>query len=354
MSNKKRVVLGVMMGVVLMLSIIVVSAAIHELFKGGDDSDLEGELLEPADVSISMANSDPVIESWTLGKKDGVNSGWSVSNACQSLSIVTGTPVGAIGVDVVVSDPNGDGDLSGTTADITLTQGLETIFGDDACVVIASTIDGDNEATLRCTFTLNFYNLAGYWDITINDFDDNLGSAFVSQSSVADEDLTYPKFLVNPFAAIEIKDSGDVSYSVGDKTLDFINVEISSVNKEADNNLVVQNCGNEAVDSVTSFIQVRGDNLRGADDISLMLPSTFKFDDVTPACTSGIGLTTSDVNVAGLILNVGASSTDKDIYFCIAGVLPTTLPTQAYSTTAPGGSSNPNTPWQVNICTTSC
>jgi len=61
MSNKKRVVLSIILGIFVISSVIIVSAGILDWFKVGDDSDLEGELPASTDVNVNLANAAPTI-----------------------------------------------------------------------------------------------------------------------------------------------------------------------------------------------------------------------------------------------------------------------------------------------------
>ena len=117
---------------ILIVSIISVSAGIADWFKFGKDTDLEGELPSEADVSITMANTPPTIDSWTEPDDDTGTGGiqaW-IPTACNN---PTATNVkreaGKEVVVVTISDPNGQGDLdSGTVdqVDITVSKGAVT------------------------------------------------------------------------------------------------------------------------------------------------------------------------------------------------------------------------------------
>lgn len=371
---RKRVLAGIMI-FSLLISISLVSAGIKDWFSFGDDSELEGELASQADVSVTLANSIPHIENWTEPDWDYVGSPGAVDAwppvSCGTSTVQNGLNGGnARGIIVTISDANSDSDLDTSAAvDIQIKDdpSVPTVTIDGSCSLAAGTIDGDNFADFDCTFDMEFYHLpASDWVIeVIAATDDNAASADnVNQQSAGG---SYPYFTYGSLYDIDLKDSDDVSYSSGDDTLLFSGVAADTTDKDADNNLDVQNCGNEQLDGTSpygagdSYVTVKGFDLSNPGDTDKMEPDTFSVDETATPCNSGdlldnnvvIGniLKTPVINVA---LTPGASVEDS-MYFCLEDINPSTLrgndpiTVDSYSTANLGG-----TQWQINACESGC
>jgi hypothetical protein len=107
MINKK-VVAGVMILGVVIISISFVSAGFLDFIFGEDDADLEGELPETFEASVSLQNAPPIIVTvYDVIDNDGGAIGNSANPIAESINNVW--------VEFLASDPNGNADLPGGT-----------------------------------------------------------------------------------------------------------------------------------------------------------------------------------------------------------------------------------------------
>jgi hypothetical protein len=346
---------------VLLLSVFFVIAQ--------DESDLA-----PFDAELVLGNSAPHIESWTEPDFDTTTStvinAWTPS-ACALTTVTTNTGNDERGVDVTVSDLNGETDLD-TTATVSLTitkAGQPTRAG--TCLLDATSIGDASplEAIFECTFDMQYYDVEGVadpgdagWIITVSADDDtgaiadNDGQA--SQGIAALPDPNYPFFSYGTLPDVDLTDSDDPTLPLN--TLRWTGLDVSSSNEVADNNMVIQNCGNVVLDAVTSFIQIVGEDMgsnTALPNTDLIRPDSFDIDFDATACVGGQTLADgTPINVAGISLVIGTDASPTvtdDAFFCLTDINnPEELPDHPITVTV--DSYIAVSPWQLNACETGC
>jgi len=382
MNKEKRVVLSIVFGLVVISSVLMVSAGIADWFKFGSDDGGEGELPASTDVSISMSNSAPHIDSWSEPDLDNTLGGiqaWPPTS-CTTTTVATGG--NSVGVDVIVLDSNGDGDLNNVgLVGITVSRGATSHVG--SCTLDASTISGDNSdnfATFNCQFDMDFYDpAAGDWEIEIT-AQDVPGDPADNNNQQSDGGASYPFFAYESSYDIRVKDDDDPDYITaggsGEDTLAWTGIlaedadVLAGIPKGAGTGggyLTVQNCGNEPLDgtapynAVDSYITVKGFDLSNPGNTDKMEPDTFMVDEAVAACTAGQLLDNADPQtnivatpVLDVLVSAGATQ-EGNLYFCLKDINPGALrgndpiTSDGYSTTNPGG-----TVWEVNACESGC
>jgi hypothetical protein len=374
MNSKKGVRVLVTLVIVSILAISLVSAGFWDLFKKDGGEGLEGELevAKPADVSITMANSLPFIESWTEPDWDttvgGINP-WTPT-ACNSPS-ATRVMRDAInnreGAVVTISDANSDSDLD-TTAAVTMTVTKGAVTHTATCTLIAATIDGDNYADFSCYFDMDFYDLEGSdWSILVTATDD-IGDSASNNNVPSDGGASYPFFTYGSLLDIDIDDSDLPSTD----TIKFGGIAADSANVEASNYIITNNCGNRGVSATgINYITVKGLDLANPGSTDFMEPDTFSVDDLSilhnldpnGACNdgayTGAQLLDNDAVVASIVttnvldatLAIGDSITpspERDLYFCLEDINPSTYRGNDPITVDSYSTMNAGVNWEIN------
>jgi len=346
--NSKKVVAGVMVLGVVMISVGLISAGwFSDLFKfGSDDDDLEGELAESLDVSITMANNPPHIESWTEPV------GFFSSGDCD-------LPTTTVPITVTVSDPNGDDDLNTGSVTIKFTKVGESDRPVTPFSCSAGTPDGDalNLLDFTCVIDMYYYDAPGDWEINVY-AEDNAGTPADngggSGSQISDGGVDYPYFTYGNYLAVRLQDSNDpdanTAGGTGQDTLEWAGISATSIDVDGTNNLIVENCGNVEISaSGSSWLSVLGRDLESATDPvvnpDLIEPDSFLVDETVAPCTAGQELNkpASELDINGATLLRGSGAT-RNLYFCIQSINPTggAISADSYTT-----QSTPNN-WELN------
>jgi len=314
MNIKKRVLLGMVFGIMI-LSIVSVSAGWRDWFTFGEEEEgLEGELAESADVTITMANAPPTIQSWTQPTPTTVT-------AC-SVTLITFT--------VTMFDDNGDSDLvggaSGVSVNLTRTGEQDRPAIPAAC--IPGTPNGDKLLVFSCSVNMQFYDQTGDWTITVT-ATDSAGDSATNSPQASDGGVNYPYFPYGSLLAIELADTNDPTVPLD--TLQWTGVTSSTVNDRSDTDMIVTNCGNvDITASGTSWLSIIGRDLISATDpitnTDKIEPNSFLVDENTLPDPCGLGQTinkpAADLNIDGASLLRGAAQT-RNLYFCIGSINPT-------------------------------
>ncbi len=340
MMNKK-VVVGVMIFSIALFSISLISAGwLSDLFTFGEDKGGEGELAESLDVSITMANSAPHIESWI--EPVGFGSGGDCD-----------LPSTTVPITIFVSDENGDSDLDSGTVTVQFSRG-----GQNRPTIPAScspgVSDGDEYLDFTCSVDMQYFDEpSNQWIITVSAAD-NAGTPADNDNQASDGGGSYPYFTYGSSLSIRLKDSNDPDASTaggsGEDTLEWGGITAASLNVDATNNLEVENCGNiEISGSGTSWLSILGRDLESATDPvlnpDLIEPDSFSVDETVTSCTIGQTLSkpAASLNINGATLLRG-SGAKRDLYFCIQSINPTGSPIRADSYKT---QSSPNN-WELN------
>jgi len=363
-----------MFGSVVLIVFLIVFLFASLSFVYADD-ELEGELAasKPADVSITLGNSDPDIVSWTRPDYDSTNGAtfdaWPPT-ACNNPSATTIERIAGVseGLVVTISDANGDNDLDGTAVVTVTVTGSVTV--NPTCTLIGTSIDGDNFADFHCPFDMDFFNeggLSNNWDITITAATDDSGGSASGVPLASDGSANRPYFNYGTLVDLEISDDGDP----GDGSLDTLTwsgIQATSTDVDANEYLIVQNCGNIAIDGSSSFsasdsyITVKGRDLVNSPTTDYMEPDTFFVDQAIGSCTGDTGQQLDnidegdDTNVVAIsVLDVGiptGASSTNNMYFCLndinsntyRGNDPITIATYTTLTNK----------WDIDACETGC
>jgi len=332
----------VIVSLLLISSVVMVSASFKDWFSFGEEGKGEGELAESADVSVTLTNTPPVIESW----------------------VVPGTPpipteLGTKDIDIVVtiSDENGLLDLTDAAAVITAkvtntnnhpTDNERSTSGECSNT---GTIDA-NTGEFTCTIAMQYWDEEGAgWIVEVSAADKNdPGSPTVrtGTNGADDPNLNYGHFL-----GMILKD-----YPGGTASIGWAGIEGSTVNKEANSGspVVVANSGNVAITGTVAskkVITIEGKDLLGIDTpANKLLAQSFAADDVS---CDGIGGDTSlvkddDKAIEGVSYDRRAiedPTAQADIYFCINSIVSSagagTLPFDA------SGYETGVTPWLIGV-----
>jgi hypothetical protein len=367
----KKVVYVFVVGLFLVLSIYIVSAKHAGWHFWGPDVQEA-----PFDATVSIANSPPTIVSWTEPDFDTSNGGidaWPPTS-CGTTTVVGegGAPDSdQLGFVVTVTDPNTDSDLDGAAA-VTLTvQDLAvspTVTHVGSCVRIAGSVGGADGVDFRCSFTMDFHDSDTVnWIAEVTATDDP-GLAATNDLVQSDGGANYPFFDYGSLFDVDVTDSNDPTVPLD--TLEWTGIVVTSTDKNADTNLVVQNCGNGAIDGTNPFnaganyVTVRGRDLTNSPSTDFMEPDTFMVDQNSDPCTAGQRLDDSasgvddsgvtPISVLDVAIATGASVTDN-IYFCIQAI--NQVPTRGSSPITSDSYSSSNPPasgWEVNACEAAC
>ena len=316
MKKGKRV-LGVIGVMIIMVSIISVSAGFWgDLFTFGEDSELEGELPESFDIGITMENSAPTIDSWSL---PGVLP-TPTSCSLQTSAILT----------VTVSDPDGGTDLS---------AGIVTAYLEKSGVYRPATAPGtpvtcvaqtpiDNDLDFECIFQMEYFDAPGSdWIVTVYAEDASAESATnTGATSQGPSHVDYPNW--EYIGLLNIDYDANPEGSAVD-TIEWTNpvVKTTTVNQEADNYLKIDNCGNKNLGSLSLTAQPLVGQTGGNTDT--ILPDSFSaaIDDDTPCDSLGIVALSTDPQVAlngDLVYGIGQT---EDLYFCLEDIVSNVDPT---------------------------
>jgi len=329
MKKGKGVIIGVLILLVVVVLIVNVNAGFLDFVFGDKEAaGEEGELRqEPVDVTIEMSNAAPFIAAWIEPDADLGTAGIQpfVPTSCTTTSVT---------FVVTMYDDNGWNDLSGGVVSAEISKGGTTRSG--SCV--AQVTGSGKYLDFDCTVNMQYYDeFASDWVISITATDGSdpaTNSPRASQAGVDDypppsgdgtED--YPFFTYASTLYISVDDSVAGAPS---STLEWTGVTASSVNKVADNNLVVENCGNiEITASGTSWLSVFGKDLESATDpvtnTDVIEPDSFRVDEASPACPNPAGTRLPKavaLDIPDATLLVGSGST-RELYFCIEGINPT-------------------------------
>jgi len=310
--------------------------------------------LAPANVSLTMTNSQPTILNWTEPDSNtatGPIDAWGPT-LCSTTTVQTAA--GTRGVDVWIEDVDGDDDLNGGAAvEMDVTEGGTTRTA--ICSRDVTTIDGDNFALFNCPFDMQFYDAADpEWDIKVNATDD-AGSVANNDNVVSDGGSNYPYFQYAQWAEITVDDD---NAAAPEGTIAFSGISQTTTNRGADDNLEITNCGNVNIDSSSTYLEITGKNMTSSTDpvanTHKIVPDSFSAHQSSTAlaCSAGQALPDdlTDINLNNFILATGASAT-SNAFFCLTDINPNSGPDPI---TVDGYETNSTNFWEVDICTASC
>jgi hypothetical protein len=368
----------VVVSVVLLLSISIVSAGFLDKILGRDPD------LSPVDVDVSITNSPPSIASWTEPDSNSDETNFPgiqewLPTSCSTTTIATDASNNEQGIDVILSDPNGDSDLD-TTASVTISVSRGPISKTGIiCQLDSASISGDNSdltATFTCTVEMDFFDSEGLssnddgWIITAIATDDTGTAATndgqTSQGTAAAPDPNYPFLSYGNLGAITAEDSDSPGQPNPTFKIKWDNLDVTSEDVEASNYLIVKNCGNKNIDSAVSFLRVNGGALKGntVGNTDIIKANSFSVDqqsithalDIDGSCNTATYSGAQNllengaiyVSIQDAVLSVGQSESEN-VYFCIEDILSNSDPSPI---TPDSYSSNPAFPqnWVIQYC----
>jgi len=339
MKSGMRVLNIVIVSLLLISCISLVSAGFwSNLFGGGADPDLEGELPASFEVGITMENQAPTIDSWT------VPSGGPTSCTTTALSTFT----------VTISDPDGEGDLvdGGVVTAQFSNGGTNRPAAAVTCTVGATGGDPDIIDFTCPSITMEYYDDGGVgdpWTVTINSTDGttvatNNVPVAGTQISQGVGHATYPHFVYTSTSIFDLRDDNDPTAPLD--TLTWSGVTTTTSNAEAERDLISENCGNVAFTS-TDLTAYELTDAATSTNIEQDSFSTVVADN-TP-CDGGQALLKSGaltVTGSGITVSTGAASTII-FYFCLEDINPDGDPDPIEVGTYTSGAS----PWDLGMNT---
>jgi hypothetical protein len=321
---------------------------IGDFFTIGEGSG-EGELPAAAGARLSIGNNPPTIENWTKPEDTLGSGGYSPTCAVYGTTTTVETNAPKIGIEVVVSDPDGCWDLANNdpggpgvvTAYIMNGSGAyrPESGGDPAPVACTTTAQ---VATCATTLPHNANNVTfvcpgidmNYYDEESNDWIINIsasdGSNIATNSPKVSDTLPaaggyFSNLSYGYNICLILEDEDDTDEGVGagyaEDTILWGSITATSVNEGADVDLTVHNRGNVYYGGAVNKIQITGSNLvaEGASGDEVNITSFF-VDDADTFATCNVGLDILDtVKDISTTLDNGIDK-ERLLYFCIEEV----------------------------------
>ena len=268
---------------------------------------------QPQDLSINVLGSAPVV----VDIQEATIPFVAPPNFIDPTEDDNPTPT-TIVFDVRVSDADGVWDIDDASVDYEVIRGGTTKTGNCPW---QSDIDA-NTAEYQCTFTMNYWEEAGDWNINVRAVD--LGSGVPQTDTFV--------FIYRQLAAMVISPL----------TLTWPDTIPGSINQIATEPTVVTNTGN-----YNDFISVTAYNLVSAtvdeipaEDFTIGITSTGAFEECNAPITADAMQNTIEVDITGSSSNPGpAPNNYEELYYCIP-TFPLVSP-ETYSTNpADGGTSS--------------
>jgi len=303
----KRGKLLIFLGIILVLSVSLISAGFFSDFWGKITGYAESG---QASVNITIGNAAPTIP-------------FVQAIIAQDPTIGSTT---SITFNYTATDTDGFGNLDNTTADAYFQRAGESTRSNTSCDARnAST----NSITYSCTIKMWYFDQNGAW--TINATIKDINSAYVENSTTTFTYNIMPAMTMSP------------------TSLTWPAVGLTSTNIEANQNITVNNSGND----IDLNINVTALNLRGETTTTQYIYAnnlTVK-NETQGTCTVTAMVNATSINVTSAILQRGnnslnywnATSGQEQIVFCLKGV-PQDISAQSYSSSAYGS-------WTVAIIT---
>ncbi|MEK6935802.1 MAG: hypothetical protein AABW67_03370 [Nanoarchaeota archaeon] len=377
----KRVVLGIFILGIVLVSIVSINAGWKDLFTfGNDNKDLEGELAESATAKLTVSGSAPTIVSWLKPDEDtitGTGGDGFTPVPGTGVDIVDNAGTNKLGIRVLITDPDGCADLTDGNAVVKAYISKSGVNRPGPAItdkVTCTTTQIPSTCTPNVLFICPAISMK-YWDVAASDWiinvdvDDGSGKTDTKLSTAVLGN--YPYLIYNTANGILLADSDDVGIDadmvggLGKDTISFPGVTSTSINLNSNPDLNVYNNGNVEYSSAKpGKIKIKGANLvqaiAGADAIIDAIDvSSFAVDETDSACVQAdkVTLTIADQNILNANLPVqiadrtfGLATQREELFFCLTQVNrpagQTTDPIDAgdYSSSA----------WAVTACASSC
>jgi len=345
MSKEKKVVLSIVFGLVIISSILIVSAGIADWFKFGSDDGGEGELRDSKEVGVLITSTDP---------PEVVNIGLLSNDVLSEGTFTTTT------FEFVVYSSAGNGNLPGTTSGDSVggVNNRGVLINQDTATIQRGSNDGDSSlegcwyvgsetytGTTTCcggvtTVPVKRYNCT----VPLWYFDDAAPTNWKLNASLRDslgqDSIQHVADVTDTLTAL-------FSYNVSNDpspTLNWSAVSLQlGINQVADNELTVNNRGNIDIASA----RITAINLHRSDsaDTSKILSTWFKYNEntaLTDACNSSATQLVNDTQVTTSLeidysLSTKATPSNSDLEFCLTDVITNAgnpVSTGAYKTPA--------------------
>ncbi len=397
MDSKKGVLLGILV-VIMILSVVSVSAGFWDRVFGGDDDELEGELPAAHDVTVSLTNSPPEIlaiyqvedvENSAFNDEvtpfdcdaspDAINEAkiWFKArdaNGADDLPGATGFAIDQVGSgEAIPADGNLLLYVTNPGADYAAANKYATVASCQREILCPrSGSCAANEMEYSCTISMNYHDEPGTWTIYLEVADVAGDTADNSGLGAGDGDPVDPNsfdYLENTWYLVEAP-----------AEVQFINInpQLTEQVPPADPDLVLDNCGNK--DLVSGDIQgsdLTSDDVPGGGDdmpgtsFSISTATGLGGDTTPDECAGENNALDTDGQTADDITTIsaktidaseapsldydegGSRDLDRNLYFCIWQQLDTVMTNidNTYSSTTTKGTT-PGTAghaWEITL-----